>query len=413
VKLLLVGLNHRTAPVAVRERYAVAAARLGGLAEELAKLPEIAEAAIVSTCNRTELVAAAPDARAGCLALARFLHAEVGDGCAAPEQIYEVEERGVVEHVFRVAASLDSMVVGEAQILGQLKDAYRSALAARSLGPLLHRLFQHSFRAAKRVRSETGLGASSVSIARVGVQLARRVFEDFSDKRVLLVGAGAMAEAALQGLRDAGARDLSLLNRTPETARQLALRFGGRAGGLDALEGELAGADVVIASVQVDRPLLGRALLASAQAARHGNPMLVIDLGVPRNVDPAANELHDVYVFDLDDIEAEAERGRTQRAEAVPAAQSIVASEVEAYERWRAGLPLVPTIRRLRERVEAQVREELARGGAPEPERLAEAIMSRILHEPLERLRRETEEGSGAYYAEALQALFGLEEEGD
>jgi glutamyl-tRNA reductase len=413
VKLLLVGLNHRTAPVAVRERYAVASPRLAGLLEKLVRLPSIAEAAIVSTCNRTEILAVAPDAEAAREALRRFLHGEIGDGGAAPDQTYELEEREVAQHLFRVAASLDSMVVGEVQILGQLKDAYRSALAARGLGPLLNRMFQHGFRAAKRVRSETGLGTSSVSVARIGVQLARRVFEDLSGKHVLLLGAGATAEAALQGLRDAGAREFSLVNRTLETARQLAERFGGHAHALDELGAELARADVVIASVQVDRPLLSRELLARANAHRHGTPVLVIDLGVPRNIEASANELPDVYVFDLDDIEAEAERGRAQRAGSMPAALAIVASEVEAYERWRAGLPLVPTIRRLRERVQAQVREELARGGAsgPDAERLAEAIMGRILHEPLERLHREAEEGSGAYFAEAVQALFALEEE--
>ena len=415
MKLLLVGLNHRTAPVAVRERYAIASGRLEGLLEKLAQLPPIAEAAIVSTCNRTELIAAAPDAAAGREALTRFLHGEIGDGGANRDQTYELEERGVIEHLFRVATSLDSMVVGEVQILGQLKDAYRGALGARALGPLLNRAFQHAFRAAKKVRSETGLGASAVSVARVGVQLARRVFEDFAGKRVLLLGAGATAEAALLGLRDAGAREFVLLNRTLANARQLAERFGGHARELDALDAELAQADVVIASVQVDRPLLGRERLERAQARRRGNPTLVIDLGVPRNVEASANELHDVYVFDLDDIEAEAERGRAQRAESLPAALAIVSAEVEAYERWRAGLPLVPTIRRLRESVQAQVRDELIQAGAaaPDAERLAQAIMGRILHRPLERLHREAEEGGGAYLAAAVQALFALEEEED
>jgi glutamyl-tRNA reductase len=411
--LLLLGLNHRTAPVAVREHYAIEGARLGGLVEKLARLPSISEAAIVSTCNRTELLVAAADAEAARVALARFLHVEIGDGSASAEQTYALEERAVVEHLFRVAASLDSMVVGEVQILGQLKDAYRSAFAARGVGPLLHRLFQHAFRSAKRVRNQTGLGASSVSVARVGVQLARRVFEDLADKRVVLLGAGATAEAALSGLRDAGVREFALLNRTLETARQLGERFGASAHALEHLAAELVRADVLVASLAVERPLLLREQLAGAQRERRGRPMLVIDLGVPRNVEPAANELDDVYVFDLDDIEDEAERGRSQRAEAVPAALHIVAAEVDAYERWRAALPLVPAIRRLREHMQQQIRQELDRHGAAGPEagRLAEAIMGRILHEPLERLRREAEEESGAYFAAAIGALFGLGEE--
>lgn len=412
MRLLLLGLSHRTAPVAVRERYAIPNGRLGGVVEKLAQLHEIAEAAIVSTCNRTELIAAASDPGAARRALSRFLHAEIGDGAAGPDQTYEFEERGVVEHLFQVAASLDSMVVGEVQILGQLKDAYRSALAAHGLGPLLNRLFQHAFRTAKRVRSETGLGTSSVSVARVGVQLARRVFDDLEDKHVLLLGAGETAEAALLGLRDAGVRSFTVLNRTLDTARALAARFGGCGAGLDLLSEELPKADVVVTSVQVDRPLVGRAEFERAQRHRNGRPSLVIDLGVPRNVDPAANELSDVYAFDLDDIEAEAERGRSQRAEALPAALGIVSDEADAYERWRAALPLVPTIRRLRERVEAQVREELAKSGANGPglERMADAITGRILHQPLLRLHREAEEGSGEYYAACVQALFALGE---
>jgi glutamyl-tRNA reductase len=251
-----------------------------------------------------------------------------------------------------------------------------------------------------------------VSVARVGVQLARRVFDDLQDKRVLLIGAGETAEAALLGLRDAGVRAFTVANRTLESARSLAARFGGRAIALDQLAEELPGADVVIASVQVDRPLLGRAELERAQQRRAGRPALVIDLGVPRNIDPAANELADVYTFDLDDIEAEAERGRAQRAGALPEALRIVSAEVDAYERWRASLPLVPTIRRLRERIEAQVREELAKAGSngPDAERVADAIAGRILHEPLLRLHREAEEGSGEYYADCVQALFALEE---
>jgi len=412
VKLLLLGLSHRTAPVAVRERYALAGERVGGSVEKLAGLPSISEAAILSTCNRTELIAVAAEVDPAREALARFLHGEIGDGAASPDQIYEFEERAAVEHLFQVASSLDSMVVGEVQILGQLKDAYRSALAARGLGPLLHRLFQHAFRAGKRVRSETGLGTSSVSVARVGVRLARRVFDDLRDKRVLLLGAGDTAEAALLGLRDAGVRTFTVLNRTPENAHLLAARFGGRGVAMERLAEELPLADVVISSVQVDRPLVGRGDLERAQEGRNGRPVLVIDLGVPRNVDPSSNEVSDVYVFDLDDIEAEAAQGRAQRAGALPEAARIVSVEVDAYERWRATLPLVPTIRRLRERIEVQVREELAKGGAngPTAERLADAIVGRILHQPLLRLHREAEEGGGEYYAACVQALFALEE---
>ena len=416
MNLLLLGLNHRTAPVAVRERYSIAPDQLEGHAEKLAAHPAIAEAALIATCNRTEIVVFARDLDAARPILADGFHRRIGDGSAEREHAYERVGEAVVLHLFRVASSLDSMVVGEAQILGQLKDAYRSAVAARSCGPVLNRLFQRAFRTAKRVRTETGLGASTVSVARVGVQLARQLFESFEGKRVLLLGAGEMAESALLGLRDAGAHDFSVVNRSVEAARVLAERFGGRVAGLDALEREIGLADVAVCSVAVEHPILGRDLLERALKERHGRPTLLIDLGVPRNVDPAVGELRNVYVYDLDDIEGLAERGRERRGSALPQAERIVAAEVDAYERWRATLALVPTIRLLREKVQGQIEEDLSREAAmdaPQRRRAAEAMTAKLLHRPLERLRREAEEGAGAYYAEAVRSLFGLDEEDD
>lgn len=267
----------------------------------------------MSTCNRTELIVATRQPAEMRERLLRFLAEEVGDGSARPEHLYDHADGEAIRHLFRVGASLDSMVLGEAQILGQLKDAYRAAIEARSCGPLLHRLFERAFRTAKRVRGETGLGAAPVSVARVGVQLAAEVFERFDEKRVLLVGAGEMAESALLGLRDAGAHDLVVLNRTPETAVRLAARFSARPGALDALERELREADIALWSVQVERPLLGRAELERCMQDRPGDPLLLIDLGLPRNLDPDANEVDDVYLYDLDDLDEVAERGRARR----------------------------------------------------------------------------------------------------
>ena len=416
MRLLLLGLSHRTAPVAVRERYAVEPDQLGGLAEKLAAHPEVDEAALLCTCNRTEIVAVARDPDSARPVLYDVLHRRVGDGSAGPEQTYEFAGEAAVRHLFRVASSLDSVVVGEAQILGQLKAAYRAALAARSCGPVLNRLFQRSFRTAKRVRSETGLGASTVSVARVGVQLARQLFESFEGKRVLLLGAGEMAESALLGLRDAGARDFTVANRSAEAARRLAARFRGRAAGLDDLEREIGLADVAICSLAVERPLLGRGLLERALRERHGLPLLLVDLGVPRNADPEIGELPNVYVYDLDDVEEQAQRGRERRGAAVPLAERIVEAETEAYERWLAALPLVPAIRLLRERVRERIEEDLSRStrlDAAERGRAAQAMTAKLLHRPLERLRREAAEGSGPYYAEAALRLFGLDGEGD
>ncbi len=413
MNLYLVGLSYRTASVAVRERYAIAP---GQLVERDAKLiheVRVEEGALLSTCNRTELYGAA---RNGDLALEhmhRFFREELGDGTALPIQVYELRGADVARHLFRVAGGLDSMVLGEAQILGQVKDAYRAAVTSHTCGPVLGRLFQHAFRAAKRIRSETGIGASTVSVARVGVSLAREIFEDFAGKRVLLVGAGEMAESALHGLREAGADQISVVNRTLGTAVELAARYGGTAHPLDQLAGELARADIAIASAQVDRPLLVASDVARALDQRRGHPLLVVDLGIPRNVDPAVAALENVYLYDLDDLEATAERGRERREAAADLARVIARQEADRFMRWLGGLPHAPTLRELRERLEAMAVAELARTQGEDPERVAQALVAKLMHRPLRRLRGEAERGGSLYYVEALRDLFGLDDEED
>lgn len=406
MNLLLVGLSHRTAPVDVRERFAGARAP---------RDPLFVEAGTISTCNRIEhvVVSREPD-RAAALLRESF-------GPEVDALLYEQRGVDAVRHVFRVAASLDSMVVGEAQILGQLKDAYRDAFATGRCGPILHQLFQRAFRTAKRVRSETGLGSGQVSVARVGVQLAGEVFESFDDKRVLLVGAGDMAESALIGLRDAGARDLRILNRTRETAERLGARLGARAGGLDELDDALAACDVVITSLSVERPMIDAGSLDAILDRRYGRALLMIDLGIPRNIDPSVNDLDDVYLYDLDGLDAVAQRAQARRRAAIAPAEAIVETECERFERWHSGLVAVPRIKALIERAEAMVEAEVRRARAAIPEgdeeslraieRLAESLLARLLHEPLTRLRAEAEEGNAPYYADAVAEIFGLEDD--
>jgi glutamyl-tRNA reductase len=400
VKLVLVGLSHRTAPVEVRERFAGAPGETPS---------DFAESATISTCNRIELLAVSDQPERAALCLREWF----GDGVEG--LLYELHGTDAVRHVFRVASSLDSMVVGEAQILGQLKDTYRGALAVGGCGPVLHQLFQRAFRTAKRVRSETGLGSGQVSVARVGVQLAAEVFESLDDKRVLLVGAGEMAESALAGLHGAGARDLLVLNRTAGTAELLADRLGARSGGLDRLDEALRECDVVVTSVSLDRPLLDAESLREAGASRHGRPLLMIDLGIPRNVDPDVNVLDDVYLYDLDDLDEVAQRGQAQRSAAIVPAEAIVEAECERFERWHSGVGAVPVIKALRERAEALLEAELREASALDPEarRLAESLLARLLHEPLTRLRAEAEEGNAPYYADAIAEIFGLREDDD
>lgn len=420
MNLLLVGLSHKSAPVEIRERYSVAEGQLQGIDEKLVRDTVCSEGALISTCNRTELLIVSDDAVAASERAHWFLNHDIGDGSADNHNLYELRDAEAAKHLFRVAASLDSMVLGEAQILGQLKGAHRAALAARSCGPLLNRLFERAFRTAKRVRSETGLGASQVSVARVGVQLAEEVFENFADKRVLLIGAGEMAESALHGLHHAGADDVRVLNRTRRTAEQLAARLRAEVGDFGDLESELARADIAVASVSVERPLLGQAELERCMRGRAGRPLLLIDLGVPRCLDPDANRVDDVYLYDLDDLDEIAARGRARRSAASAPAEAIVGTEVTRYEQWRAGLDAVPVIRELRARAHALALEEVQRGVRHFPDspeirealaRLAEGIANKLVHRALERLRAEAEEGSAPYFADAAREIFGLQEE--
>jgi glutamyl-tRNA reductase len=416
MNIVLIGLSHRTAPVEVRERHTLRSEDYAGHTEQLLRGSELAEVAILSTCNRTELVAVTPDADAGVARLRTFLHDEIGDGSLRPEHCYERRGSDAVGHVIRVAGSLDSMVLGEAQILGQIKQAYRSAVDARSIGPILHRLFQRAFRAAKLMRSQTGLGASSISVARVGVQLAGEIFESFVEKRVLLIGAGDMAESALHGLQDAGAHSVVVLNRSLDRAQSLAAQIGGEAVPFERLPAELGAADIALASIQVTEPVVSVAELEPVMPSRHGRPLLIIDLGLPRNVDASVNRLANVYLYDLDDLEGVAERGMEARRASIAPAEAIVSSEVEQFERWRARLGVTPTIKDLVEQVESLARAEARRRASGGPveleaalERATSSIVAKLLHRPLERLRNEAEEGGAAYYAEAVRDLFGLD----
>jgi glutamyl-tRNA reductase len=420
VKIVLVGLNHRTAPLEVRERFSLPASRSVPLNQKLLDGESLIEAAILSTCNRIEIVGVSHDLREGAERLFRFLSDEVGPGGLDPQHVYQLGERDAVVHLLRVAASLDSMVLGEAQILGQVKDAYRAAVEAGSCGTVLNRLFERAFRAAKRVRTETGLGASSVSVAQVGVQLGLELFESFESKRVLLLGAGEMAESAMEGLRQAGVQSV-IANRTLEPARRLAERFGGRAISFDDLEAELPATDVLLTSVEVSEPVVRSSMLQHALTQRQGSPLLVIDLGLPRNVDPEAADLENLYLYDLDDLEQIAERGRESRKQAVGVSSRIVHEESDRFEEWRATLEVVPTIQELVSEAEALARVEVERAlsrlrapdAAPEEtvRRLADGIVQKLLHRPLARLRDAAADGTGVYYAEAVRRLFALEEE--
>lgn len=426
MKLVLVGMNHRSAPLEVRERLAVDDP--GPALRKLVAGDEVDEAVLLSTCNRVEVVALTRDVDTARLRLRSLLGRDLASGESPVGEktldacLYEYVNADAMRHVFRVASALDSMVVGEPQILGQTKEAYRAAVECGASGPILGRLFQRAFATAKRVRTETAIAERPVSVARVAVNLARHIFEDFSDKRALLIGAGEMIELALQALRDAGLDAVSVANRTAERASQLATRFGATAHGLDELPALLADADVVLTSIGASEPLLTRPVLERALRQRRARPMFVIDIGVPRNADPAIDELDDVYRYDIDDLAAVADENAGERRREQARAEAIVETEQQRFDGWFAALRAVPTIRHLRARVEGIRTRELEKGLArldlDEPTReavdaLTKAIVNKVLHAPLTRLRREAEREEGMAYLEVARLLFGLDDPDD
>lgn len=422
MKILLLGMNHRTAPVEVRERFA--SAEVQPLLRKLVDRPEIGEAALISTCNRVEVLVTSDQPEAARHVLHAFFLRELGGGelpggLALEEMTYLRQGREAVEHVFRVASSIDSMVVGEPQILGQVKDAYRASVEAGTCGAVLSRLFQRAFATAKRVKNETGIAQRPVSVARVAVDLARQIFERLDDKRALLVGAGEMIEAALVALHDAGLGERRVANRTAAHAESLARRFSASAHGLHELDLLLPECDVVLTCVGGDAPILDAARVSAALDRRRGSPLFLIDIGVPRNVHPDVHELDSAYLYDLDDLQEVAAANHQERRRESERAERIVYEEREQFEGWMVALQAVPTIRDLRERAHAIRRDEIERfagrlrlGEAQHDvlEQLTRSIVNKILHAPVSRLRDETDREAGLIRLEEARALFGLDE---
>jgi glutamyl-tRNA reductase len=424
MKLLVMGMNHRSAPLEVRERLAVDDA-VPAL-QKLVTSQEIDEAVLVSTCNRVEVVALTRNAEAARLRLRSFFCRELADDelrdGALEEHLYLHRDSDATRHVLRVASALDSMVVGEPQILGQTKDAYRTAVECGASGPILDRLFQRAFATAKRVRTDTGIAEGPTSVSRVAVNLARQIFEDFRGKRALLIGAGEMVELALTALRDEGLESIVVANRTAERAGALAARFGATAHGLDELQTLLSDADVVLTSIGGSRPVLTPELMQGALRVRHGRPVFVIDIGVPRNADPAIDRLEEVFRYDIDDLASIANENAEDRRRERSAAETIVVEEQQRFEGWLAALRAVPTIKHLRARIDAIRQEELDRALSrleldertrDGVEALTRALVNKILHAPLTRLRLEAEREEGMAYLEVARMLFGLDESED
>jgi len=425
MKIVLLGMNHRSAPVEIREHFAAEEDTLAQGLRDLVSRSEISEVVLVSTCNRVEMVVATREPEGVRGHLDDFFCRELAGGKPLPDSgeladyTYFYVDEAAVSHVFRVAASIDSMVVGEPQILGQLKDAYRSSVEHGNCGPILSRLFQRAFATAKRVKNETQIAQRPVSVARVAVELARQIFEGLTDKKALMIGAGEMIEAALVALQREGLDSLRVANRTRGRAEDLAERFGASAHGLEDLDELLADSDIVLSCIggsgyTLDSPRVRRAL-----KARRNHPVFLIDIGVPRNIDPRVNDLDSAYLYDIDDLQEIAFSNEEERRRESLEAEKIVEEEQERLAGWMVSLAAVPTIRHLRERVDTVRQQELERSlsklALSEAQlegvsALTRSIVNKILHQPLARLGAQTDREEGLAVVEEVRALFGLDD---
>ena len=402
--LALIGVNYKTAPIAVREQIAISRADLPETTRALAATPGVTECMIVSTCNRVELLAAVETQDVD---LTGFLHQHFGlDPALLQPHIYERRDRDAVRHLFRVAASLDSMVVGEPQILGQVKEAFAVARASGTVAGQLEHLLQSAFAAAKKVRTETQIGSNSVSIASVAVDLAKKIFGSLQGRTVLLVGAGKMSELAARHLVQQGAGAILVSNRTHERARLMAEQFEGRVIPFEQLYEAASEADIVISSTGAPHPIFRREHGLAFLHRRRNRPMFFIDIAVPRDVDPAMNKLEGIFVYDIDDLQAVAAAHMAERSREASDAETLIAGEVERFQQHQRTVNLAPAIVALQRQAEeirqTEMRRVQARLGSLSAEQVAavealtRGLMNKFLHPPMQALKQAAREGNTA-----------------
>ena len=415
--LYVLGINHQTAPVSLRERVAFSADAVPAALQALRALPCVHEAALLSTCNRTELYAVADDGQV----LADWLATHPLDAGDLHAYLYRHADAEAVRHLFRVATGLDSLVLGEPQILGQVKDAWATARTAGSLGNQLDRLFQHAFTTAKRARTDTRIGANPVSVASTAVRLAQESFARLDESTVLLIGAGETIELAARHLVQARVNRLLIANRTLSHAQELATRHGGYALALSDLDRHLAEADVVISATAARDPILHRPQVAAALTARRHRPMLLLDLAVPRDIAGDVATLNDVFLYTVDDLERAIEDNRRSRREAANEAEAIVEMQVARYVETLVASTRTAPLKRLRAHGEAakaealaKARQQLAAGEDPQAvlDFLAHALTNKLLHAPTVALREAAISGD-AELGRAAERMFGENAAGD
>ncbi|MBI2691617.1 MAG: glutamyl-tRNA reductase [Solirubrobacterales bacterium] len=419
-ELLSIGISHKTAPVALRERLALSTGQAKQLMHDLIASDEVHEAVAISTCNRTELYLVAPDSVAAeSLALSKLAKRADIRPTELVELLYTFHGSDMVAQLMRVCGGLDSMIVGETEVLGQVKRAYELALGEGTTGPITNRLFGHAIAAGKRVQTETWIGALKVSVSSAAVELARETLGDLGNKKAIVIGAGGNGELTARALSDAGVDTVFVANRHYDRAIGVAEGIGGKAVRFEKLPDELTTADIVLSSTGSPHALIHADEMKTVMGLREGRPLLIIDIAVPRDVADEVGDVPGITLFDMDDLQADVDRNLSVRRSEAAKAEIIVAQEVEKFERWMVTLEVIPTIAELRKRAESIAEqvvtenasrfEDLSDADRARVEAMAGAIVSRILHEPTLKLKKSSGEEDAYVYIQALRDLFALD----
>ncbi len=421
-EIVVVGINHKTAPVELREKLSFTESQLTRSLAYFKGSAEVDESAVLTTCNRTEIYALGRD-NGSCLKRVMSMLAEIKqiDTAALQPNLYIYKQESAVEHLFKVTAGLDSMILGETQILGQVKDACTKANEAGCVNSAFHALFRQAVTAAKRVQTETAINQNAASVSYAAVELAKKIFRRLDDRTVLLIGAGKMSELTLRHLYDQGVKRVVVVNRTKSRADKLAACFGGMSEDYEDRQEWLTKADIVISSTGAPHFILGREELTSVMRARRGRPIFLIDIAVPRDIDPQVNSLENVYLYDIDDLQAVVSANLKEREQEAVKARTILNEEIASFQAWFKTQEVVPLIAALRRKAEGIRQTELEHSlqklaGLSDKEKksidnLTRAIVNRILREPVLRIKEFAVEDKSDVYAASLCRLFDLEEE--
>ena len=421
VNLILVGVNHKTTPVEIREKLAFTKGKIEESVDRLFNFPDIIEHTILSTCNRVEIYARANCQDSAIKAIKQFIcdFHEVSP-VELEDHFYSYRNEEAVEHLFRVSSSLDSMILGEAQILGQVKDAYSLAKDLRSTGLVLNQLFEKAFSIAKKVREETGIAERSVSISSAAVELAQKIFDDLENRTVMLVGTGEMAELAAKHLISYGVKTVYVTSRTYDRAVNLARTLNGSALDFEAFKNELHRADIVITSTSAPNFIIKKEMVEKAIHERKNKPIFFIDIAVPRDIEPDVNDLENIYLYDIDDLQVVVSANMKEREKEAENAMNFISQEVTKFNNWVGTLDAVPTIVEIRKKAENIRMQEiektlkkisyLSEDDKKLLRQMSSSMVNKILHKPTIKLKQKTQSEDGHVYLKAIRHLFHLDD---